>query len=129
MYRRWMEFQGAANKFRRDTPYVSLNHQGIVWMNRFAFEQFGSPKAVALLYDRANGAVGLRAIDPEAPNAFPVRGKTNSSEKTVCALPFFRHHGLRPEGTVTFNRLETEDDVLVLDLNNVTAVDRRVRRK
>jgi len=30
---------------------------------------------------------------------------------------------------VTFNRLETEDDVLVLDLNNVTAVDRRVRRK
>jgi hypothetical protein len=32
-------------------------------------------------------------------------------------------------GQVTFNRLETEDDVLVLDLNNVTAVDRRVRRK
>ena len=123
MYRRWTEFNGVPNKFRKDTPHVTLNAKGVILMNRIAHEMFGGPDAVKLFYDKPQGVVGLLPANVDEPNAFPVKGK--SINKIVHAKPFLRHFKIETECTLVFNRVECDDDMLILDLGMTTATGRR----
>jgi len=125
MYRRWNEFQGAPNKYRKDPPHVTLNEKGVILLNKIAFESFGSPNAVTLLYDRTNGVIGLKPAEPDAPNAFPVKGKQDFQNLVIHGKPFFRHHEIETDRTITFNGVEAEEGILLLDLATVTSVTKR----
>ena len=124
MYRRWNEFQGVPNKYRNDTPHVTMNQKGVILLNNIAHESMGSPEAVVLLYDKTNGIIGLKPVDPGAPNAFPVKGKAKFQNRVIHCKPFFRHHEIETDRTLLFNKVETEEDVLLLDLATVTSIKR-----
>ncbi len=125
MYRRWNEFQGAPNKYRNDSPHVTLNEKGVILLNKIAHQAFGSPTAVTLLYDKVNGVVGLKPSEPDAPNAFPVKGKQDFMNLVIHGKPFFRHHEIETDRTVTFNNVATEEDILLLDLATVTSIRKK----
>lgn len=119
MYRRWNEFQGVPNKFRTDTPHVTLNQKGVILLNNIAHQAFGAPDLVTLLFDRANGVIGLKPAEPGTPNAFPVKGKGGWS-LVIHSLPFLRHNEIETDKTLTFNGVEADEGVLLLDLATVT---------
>ena len=126
MYRRWTEFTGAPNKFRKDTPHVTLSPKGVFLMNRIAHEMFGAPEAVKFFYDKPLGVVGLLPTEVDEPNAFPVKGKDQN--KLVHAKPFLRNFNIETDRTVVFNRVDHDDGMLILDMGMTTAIGRRVAR-
>jgi hypothetical protein len=128
MFRRWERFQGKPNKFRRDTPHVTLSPKGVILMNLIAYELAGNPKTVALLYDKQNGMIGLQPAHGDEPNTFPVKGKGNTANRVVHASPFCRHHQIKVDRTMAFNGIENEGGILILDLNTLTAVGMGGRR-
>lgn len=93
--------------------------------NKIAFESFGSPKAVTLLYDKVNGVIELKPSETDAPNAFPVKGKQDFMNLVIHGKPFFRHHEIETDRTVTFNNVETEEDILLLDRASVTSIRKK----
>ncbi len=92
-------------------------------MNRIAHELFGAPDSVTLLFDKTNGMIGLRPAEPDTPNAFPVKGK-GGLNLIIHGLPFMRHNGIETDKTLTFNRVENDDGILVLDLATVTTISK-----
>lgn len=124
MYRRWNEFQGVPNKYRRDTPHVTVNQKGVILMNRIAHEAFGAPVSVTLLFDRTNGVIGLKPAEPDTPNAFPVKDK-GGLNLIIHGKPFMRHNEIETDKTLTFNRVETDEGILILDLATVTSVSKK----
>jgi len=126
MYRRWSEFQGVPNKFRRDTPHVTISPKGVILLNKIAYGSFGEPAAVHLLYDRSNGTIGLRPCDPALPNAFPVKGKNKECNFLIYGKPFLIHYGVTIDRLVQFNGIETDrEGILILDLGSTTLPVRR----
>ncbi len=126
MYRRWSEYQGAPNKFRRETAYATINEKGVILMNKIAFESFGAPEAVTLRYDKANGVIGLKPAEPDAPNSFPLRPKDKQRNRTLHCKPFLRHYGIETDRTLSFNTVVPDSEgVLILDLNFLTCVTRK----
>jgi hypothetical protein len=75
-------------------PTVSIQRRGIISMNHAAFVALGEPEAVELLYDRAKHLVGLRAVEPDAETANPVRSDGSSSGHVVTAMKFTKHYGI-----------------------------------
>jgi hypothetical protein len=122
MYRRWTEFQGVPNKFRNDQPHVTLSAKGVILMNQIAFESFGSPENVTLLFDKANAVIGLKPCEPGTANAFPAKPKDKNRNRVIHGKPFLRHFGIEADRTLLFNNVTTEDGILLLDLANVTTV-------
>lgn len=127
MFRRWERFQGKPNEFRRRGPHVTISSRGVILMNMAAYELAGCPGQVALLYDKQNGVIGLESARTSDANTFPVRTKSVKN-RIVHASPFCRHHDIRVEQTMAFNRIRQEKGILMLDLNTLTAVGMGGRR-
>lgn len=122
MHRQWLRFQGKPNKFRRDTPHVTLSTKGVILMNMIAYEAFGRPEQVALLYDKQNAAIGLESEPAPEDVTFPVNLRAKGRTAYICANPFCRHHQIRVDRTMAFNKVSVEKGVLILDLTSLTAV-------
>lgn len=122
MHRQWQRFQGKPNKFRRDTPHVTLSTKGVILMNMIAYELAGRPSHVALLYDKQYAVIGLEAAGPSEAGIFPVNLRAKGRTAYICASPFCRHHQIKVDRTMAFNKVEVEKGVLILDLTSLTAV-------
>ena len=126
MMRRWKIYQGVPNKFRKDSPHITLSAKGVILMNNIAFEKMGAPEAVELRYDPANSVIGLKPSEADAANAFPVKGKDNFRTRIIHAKPFIRHFGIETDRTLAFLGTEIDNEgVLLLDLSSTTIVGRR----
>lgn len=122
MHRQWQRFQGRPNKFRRDTPHITLSTKGVILMNMIAYELAGRPGQVALLYDEQNAAIGLESAHASATDTFPVNSRSKGRTAYICASPFCRHHEITVDRTMAFNKVSVEKGVLILDLTSLTAV-------
>ncbi|MEQ1605623.1 MAG: hypothetical protein ABL999_12220 [Pyrinomonadaceae bacterium] len=128
MYRRWTEFVGSPNKYRKDSPHVTLSPKGVILMNHVAHASFGSPEWVKLFYDRQNCAIGLKPTGPDADNAFPVKNKGKNANLLIHAKPFIVDLSLETPKTIVFHGVEVDDDMLVLDLTRTTAAVSRAKK-
>lgn len=119
----WQVFEGQPNRAggQRHEPRVTLDAKGSIYLNRRAWEAFGSPRFVQLMHDPERGLIGLKPTDPDRRNAFRMmtHGKNH---KRIAASPFFRHIGIRTDRTVLFDQPDLRDKVLILDLNNTITV-------
>jgi hypothetical protein len=78
-------------------PAVTIQRRGLISLNRAAFEQFGRPEAVELLWDSDRKVIGLRPTNPENPNAYPARpqsAKSNRGPVLIAGNLFTRYIGL-----------------------------------
>jgi hypothetical protein len=125
MIKHWNEFQGSPNRVDKDNPRVTLNHRGVILLNRKAFEAMETPAAVTLLFDENNNIIGLKPADIRRQNAFPITQKDKWHNRTVRASPFLKHHNIRIDRTVLFNEVDIDNDgVLKLELTKTTAIGR-----
>jgi hypothetical protein len=100
------------------TPLVTIQKRGAMSLNRAAYHAIESPKAVELLYDRVHSIIGLRPIEIDADNAYPVRPATTSAGPFVISAMAFSHFY---EIDTTLTRrwpAYVEDGVLCIDLIN-----------
>jgi hypothetical protein len=104
------------------TPLVTIQKRGAMSLNRAAWNAIDAPKAVELLYDRTSQIIGLRPIEPDADNAYPVRPATSTAGPyVISAMAFSRYYEL---DTTESRRWPAyvQDGVLCIDLRNSTGV-------
>lgn len=113
----WEEFKSAPNLRLPEEIRVSLNHKSIFAFNRYAFDALGEAEAVVLLLDKINSLIGFRPAHPRLDNAFPLKCKNKYGSYIIRANLFCIHHGIKPDKTIVFRDVRTEDNrILVLNL-------------
>lgn len=85
-------------------------------MNTAAYEALGSPKHVALLYDRENELIGMQSVSGSAPHAYVVRGVGNNrATHVVSGKAFLTYYGI-PRDVARRWSAEIREDTLIVDL-------------
>ncbi len=119
----WKEFEiGPAKKGKM---HVTLCRKGNIMIGAAAFDRFGRPDAVILMYDEEKKLIGLRPAHPKTPNAFPTHGSKNGRHRVVRANRFYRHHELFVERMMAFINPRMEGAMLVLDMNDMRPVGKK----
>ena len=122
----WTKFGGRPNAYiRSEGMRVTLGPRGDIYLNEKAWDAFGQPAAVALMFDAIRRVIGLEPADSWQPNSFPVRTKKKSGGKVIHASPFCVHFMIRTMRTVLFNTIEIDEKgVMSLPLDSITAITR-----
>lgn len=111
-------------------PRITIQKRGAISLNISAYAALGSPGAVELLFDREKRIVGLRAVAPTCPHAYPVRSASGngSGPFVVSALAFIRYFGLVSDTSLRWDAY-LDSDVLCADLGTpgVTVTSNRAR--
>jgi hypothetical protein len=99
-----------------------------IGMNEHAWQAFGAPAAVEMLYDGNRNMIGLRPCDPQKRNAFEVRTRLKGKHYSISAGTFLNHFDIKPTRTMLFEKIDIENDgTLTLDLTRTIVVTRGSR--
>ena len=126
----WTVFEGVPNGKRKEMARVTLCPNRVLQMNAHAYQAFGEPMSVEMLFDGNRKMIGLRPCDPHKKNAFRFRPAGGRATKNfrVSIGAFLTHFGIRPERTVLFEEIDiSSDGFLTLDMTKTTAVSRGSR--
>jgi hypothetical protein len=130
MARHWERFTAGPTITSRDRMHVTINHRGVIMLNRKAYESLGSPKAAALYFEKATSVIGINSAHARLREAFPVKPKGAGGYWTINAIPFCRHFGIETAKTEAFTDPEIDDKgVLELDLRRTRVIFGGFRRK
>lgn len=111
-------------------PRVSLQSRGNFSFNQAAYEAIGSPETIEFLYDPGEKIIGLRAVDPAVPHAYPVRKQANASSYVLAGRAFCLTYGLPVDDGFTRRWVPTvEDGILIVDTKQSPHTSNSARRK
>jgi hypothetical protein len=96
-------------------PTVTIQKRGTLSLNVPAYVALGSPDAVELLFDREQRLMALRAVDPSAESAYPIRPLGRGSTWLVSGKAFMKFYGIETGGARRWAG-RIEDGLLILDL-------------
>lgn len=109
-------------------PRVTINRKGLIYLNRKAYETFGSPKAVALYYNREDDTIAIEPAYPRFTENFPVIPKQEGH--AIHAASFCRHFGISVPNTERFIRPDlNKEGALILNLRETVTVGGIKRRR
>ncbi len=121
----WEEFAGGPGKKAGAGLHVSLNQKGQIFVNKKVLDAIGSPAAVVLSFDKVNSRIGVKAANPSAENAFPLKPRNDAASRMILASTFCRNYGIRVNGTVAFQGIKIDNNkFLMLDLKRTAKVSR-----
>lgn len=128
MIKHWTIFEGTPNAIKRERVRVTLGANKTISLNGVAYEALGNPIAIEMRFDSNLKRIGLKATDPERPNAFPIRPRRNSQYRWLAAGAFLTHFGIKNNGTILFEDVAIDEDgVMILDITKTTNVSRGSR--
>lgn len=128
MINHWILFEGVPNGKRREMARVTLCPNRVLQFNAHAYQAFGEPKAVEMLFDGNRKMIGLRPCDPHKKNAFTFRPNKYRRYVWLSIGAFLTHFGIKPERTVLFEEIDIgPDGILTLDMTKTTIVSRGSR--
>lgn len=111
----WETFSAKGRPAQGHTPQVGVHAHGRIALNQAAYQALGQPSHVELLYDRDGRRVGLRAVSPETPHAYPVTKPDGAGRYVIVAVAFSRHYGISGKRGDVFEAT-LEDGILAASL-------------
>lgn len=96
-------------------PSVTIQKRGTLSLNVPAYSALGSPEAVELLFDRDQRLMALRAVDPSAESAYPIRPLGRGSTWLVSGKAFTKYYGIETGSAHRWTG-RVEDGLLIVDL-------------
>jgi hypothetical protein len=100
-------------------PTLTISCAGHFTLNRPAFEALGEPEAVELLYAREQQIIGIRAVDPDSPNAYRTQSTNQARSFVVSGRAFMRYYEITLDAAVSAMRWPAAmvEEVLCVDLS------------
>lgn len=123
----FVEFSRDDSRASREDPMFTLQRRGLVSFNQAAFKALGEPAAVVLLYDAAEGIVGMRKVARTHANAYHVRKQQNSQSYLVGAQGFAAYHNIPTDVARRFVGHDYGDQIWGFVLKEGAEVGRRTR--
>ncbi len=122
MERNWEEGKKGPRQSYRVGHYVTLNRDGVIFINRFTSEALRQPEAVKLLFDRLNHTIGIKRAHPREENAFSTKTALRGA-KRIRAGQAVNQFGVYTTETLRFLNPEiNEHGILIIDLRGVAPV-------
>ncbi len=119
--RGWEKFRGGPFRAIDDRLHVTLNHRGLILLNRIVYKLMDKPAAVVLYYHRKEDKIAIEPADFRLPEAYPVRSQ--GCNYRIQAISFCRHFGILLATTHKILCPEiTDERRLILDLSNTTPI-------
>lgn len=103
------------------TPLVTIQVRGYMSLNLAAFEALKTPKAVEMLFNRAERIIGIRKVDPSLVHAVIVRKQANSPSYMVSARSFSTLYDIDTSVARRY-KAEMQSGVLLIDLKQPSAI-------
>lgn len=129
MWNELEDFTLGGSSSRGTEPRITLNNRGDITFNKLAYDKLNDEGKVILGFSKEKGVIGIRPAKESEIHAFVIKPLSKSKSRVIRAKGFCRHHNIIPPQTVSFNDIKFDDVGVLLDLNNVTKVAPRKRRK
>ncbi len=125
--RQWEKFRGGPTPKSDVRLRVTINRDGLIYMNAKAYNAFNRPQKVELYYNRDRDSIALVPDDSRSDDNFPVIERGGGF--IVYASPFTGHHRIKINFTERFSRPEiTNEGHMILDLRDTVSVARLERK-
>lgn len=127
--KKWEKFDGGPMAAPgRAGARVTINKNGLIYMNAKAYDLLGRPEAVEIYYCREDDAIALEPAPARTERNFIVRKRQNGW--AIHASTFCRHYRVRVATTEQFLRPErTADGHMILSMRSTFTVgERRPKR-
>lgn len=129
MIEEWEEFEAGPKLPAEERLHVTLNHKGVIFLNRLAFEALGEPESAKLLFEKRSSKIGIRPANAADRKAFPLIQQRDLHFRIIRAGNFCQNYGIRVEGTMAFHNIEIDNDgMMKLELGKTSRV-RRITEK
>jgi len=114
----WVEFTGKKSKSSSATPTISISSGNRIGISRSAYEKhFSECKHVILAYDPTAKKIGIKPVDKESPNSYPIMmPKKRATGIYVVAKAFFDHFELGKE-KIIFKNISKDHGYIVLNIS------------
>ena len=113
---RFEEFDRPKLSSQTTRPTISIRVGGTFGVNKAAYEASGRPRAVKLLWDEEERAIGFRPSHENSPKAYPVNKTKPKGGYDVAAAAFLKHYGIANDRCRRYVA-EMEDGDLVIYLD------------
>ena len=104
-----------------NTPAITVTQRLQLSINDAAYALLGSPKAIELMYSRADRIVGLRPIDASEPHAYVLRTRGEKyrghGPYVVSGAAFFNYFGITVKETTRYAATE-QNGIVTIDLKD-----------
>jgi hypothetical protein len=100
--RQYERFRGGPAKPSQERIHVTINHKGVIYLNRNAHRLLGKPEATYLYFNRERDEIALEPTNPRFADAFPLKRNSQDTGYLIQANPVIRHFGIRLNGTNLF---------------------------
>ncbi len=118
---KWIVFKQQGSR-SASTKRVSLSVRGVITLNQLAYEELGSPQAVELLFDPEEKLIGLRPVEKSVRHGYRVRKQGKNNSYLIGAKAFCNFNSIEHSETKAFNEVAMDDDVMVLNLKQMTPI-------
>lgn len=120
----WEEFSDGAALNTKNRIHVTINSRCKIFFKRHALAALGLPNGVALMYDRHQKVIGVKASPLNRKGCYPLwkKQERKSNGRMITAANFCRKYAIAPNETLAFPNAEVRDEILILDLNDVRSV-------
>jgi len=129
----WDDFeeftQGASSSRGANVARVSLNNRGDITLNQLAFEKLKGAKKIVLAFSKQKGLIGVRPAREDENHALEVKPLAKSTSHIIRSKAFCNFYNIIPKQTIVFDEIISDEIGLILDLNKVTVLAPRSRRK
>jgi len=116
------EFTGGPNFPSRDRVHITINKNGVIYMNASCYRMLGKPEAVKFFFDKTRDRIAIKPAHARLAGVFPVKQMANHSF-LLNAASFCQHYGIRLSTTEKFVLPDLDDQgILHLDLRNTVTV-------
>jgi hypothetical protein len=97
--------------------FVTMNRQGVIYLNGTVWRRMGEPKAFLLMYNQPKSLIALKPTAAAMKNAYPAGKSGRRGGRVVRAYRLLMTYGIKLPDTVEFKGAEIDQDgVLILDL-------------
>jgi hypothetical protein len=94
---------------------VTWQKRGQVGLSKAAYNALGEPEAVKLYFDREQRVMGIKATDPQAPNAVHIKHQPGSGSAMFTGAAFATRYEVEL-GEAKRYPAEMQGDILTVDL-------------
>jgi len=111
------------------SPTITLAKSGIIGLNTAVVSLLGERKYGLLLFDRDRGLMGIRLLEKNEPNAYPIGVIAEKSHGTISGVAFMKTYGIEPIETRAFPAsYDDKNNILFADVSEFVKGKKKERK-
>ncbi len=112
-------------------PTITLGAGGLIGLNAAVTRNIlGESKFALLLFDRAKSLIGIKFLDHNEPDAYPIKVVKTKSHAALTGTSFMKTYGIYPTETRSYQAsFDERNRILFADVSELGEAAKAAQRK